>query len=47
MLKQIRYLFSMAATFVAIFSICFALWVIVGACIGFGWTVGKALAGII
>ena len=46
MRQQIKYLFSLAATFVAVFSVCFALWVVVGVCIGFGWTVGKALAGI-
>ena len=47
MLKQIKHLFSLAATFVAIVSVCFALWIVVGLCIGFGFTVGKAIAGFV
>lgn len=47
MLKQIKNLFGLMATIVAIFSVCFALWAVVGVCVGFGYQVGKALAGTI
>lgn len=47
MLRQIRGLFSLATTITVVLSVCFALWVVVGVCVGFGWYVGKALAGII
>lgn len=45
MRKQIKHLFGAAKTIVAVISVCFALWVIVGACIGLGFAVGKSLAG--
>ena len=47
MLKQIQGLFSLATTFSVVFAICFGLWVAVGVCVGFGWHLGKALAGFI